>query len=299
MATAYRITHRTDYFYEQPVSSSYGQLHMLPRELPVQRCRSSDLSISPAPELARERVDFFGNRVAYFSLHEPHQHLNVTVTSVVEVEERSAELSLFGQQSWEQIRDTVAAGGHQIPPDIVQYLLDSPRAGAAEIYRDYASSSFTPGAGVFEAVHTLCSRIHADFEYRPGSTSVVTPLSTAFANRKGVCQDFAHLGIACLRSLGLPARYVSGYLETEPPPGRPKLTGADGSHAWLSVFVPDAGWVDVDPTNDQFVGDRYVTTAIGRDYGDVPPMTGVIYTVGKTERLEVAVDVVALPPGVN
>jgi transglutaminase-like putative cysteine protease len=295
MATAYRITHRTDYFYEEPVSSSYGQLHMLPRELPIQHCRSVELTISPEPELSRERIDFFGNRVAYFALHEPHQHLNVTVTSVVDVQDRSAELSLFGQQPWEQVRDAVAAGGDGTPHDIVQYVLDSPRAGAAETYREYAAAAFAPGAGVFDAVHALCSKIHAEFEYRPGSTSVITPLTVAFANRRGVCQDFAHLGIACLRSLGLPARYVSGYLETDPPPGRPKLTGADGSHAWLSVFVPDAGWVDIDPTNDQFVGDRYVTTAIGRDYSDVPPMSGVIYTVGKTERLEVAVDVTALP----
>ncbi|HEX3802099.1 MAG TPA: transglutaminase family protein [Solirubrobacteraceae bacterium] len=294
MATVYRVTHRTEYAYEQPVSSSYGQLHMLPRELPVQRCRSAGVSIAPEPELLRERVDFFGNRVAYFALHEPHQRLSVTVSSVVEVQERAAELSLFGQHSWEQARDTVAAGAEGIPQEVVQYVLDSPRAASAGAYRDYAAAALTPGAGVFEAVAALCSQIHADFEYRPGSTSVTTPLAEAFANRRGVCQDFAHVGIACLRSLGLPARYVSGYLETDPPPGRAKLTGADGSHAWLSVFVPEAGWVDVDPTNDQFVGDRYITTAIGRDYGDVPPMNGVIYTPGRTERLEVAVDVVAL-----
>ncbi len=267
---------------------------MLPRELPVQRCRSAGVSIDPEPELTRERVDFFGNRVSYFALHEPHQHLSVTVTSVVEVQERPAELSLFGQSSWEQTRDAVASGAEGIPQDVVQYVLDSPLAAAADSYRDYAAAAFAPGAGVFEAVATLSSQIHADFEYHPGSTSVTTPLTEAFANRRGVCQDFAHLGIACLRSLGLPARYVSGYLETDPPPGRPKLTGADGSHAWLSVFVPDAGWVDVDPTNDQFVGDRYITAAIGRDYGDVPPMNGVIYTPGRTDRLEVAVDVVAL-----
>jgi transglutaminase-like putative cysteine protease len=149
---------------------------------------------------------------------------------------------------------------------------------------------------VFESLAALCSKIYADFEYRPGSTSVTTPLSEAFANRRGVCQDFAHLGIACMRSLGLPARYVSGYLETDPPPGRAKLTGADGSHAWFSVFVPEAGWVDVDPTNDQFVGDRHITTAIGRDYTDVAPMSGVIYTVGRTDRLDVAVDVTVLEP---
>jgi transglutaminase-like putative cysteine protease len=296
MSTIYRVTHRTDYSYEKPVSSSYGQLHMLPRELPTQHCRSASVDVDPRPERYRERTDFFGNRAAYFALHEPHRHLRVTVTSVVEVQERVAELSLFGQQSWEDVRDVVAAGDN-IPHETLQHLLDSPRAAAADIYRDYAAAAFNPGAGVVEAVAALCSQIHADFEYKPGSTSVTTTLEKAFANRRGVCQDFAHLGIACLRSLGLPARYVSGYLETDPPPGRAKLTGADGSHAWLSVFIPEAGWVDVDPTNDQFVGDRYITTAIGRDYGDVPPMNGVIYTTGKTEKLNVAVDMAVVEPG--
>ena len=265
MATNYRITHRTDYFYEQPVSSSYGLLRMLPCELPGQHCRSARVRIEPEPERRSERIDFFGNRVTYFALHEPHEHLSVEVTSVVEVQGRSTELSLFGHHSWEAVRDAIAAGDG-IPSDVSQYALDSPRAAGSEVYRDYAASAFTPGAEVFEAVAALSSQIHADFEYRPGSTSVSTPLWEAFANRHGVCQDFAHLAIACLRSLGLPARYVSGYLETDPPPGRAKLTGADGSHAWLSVYVPEAGWVDVDPTNDQFVGDRHITTAIGRDY---------------------------------
>jgi transglutaminase-like putative cysteine protease len=296
MSTIYRVTHRTAYSYEKLVSSSYGQLHMLPRELPTQRCGSASVDVDPQPELYRERIDFFGNRAAYFALHEPHRHLSVTVTSVVEVQERAAELSLFGQQPGEDVWDVVVAGDDNIPHEAIQYVLDSPRIAAAEVYRDYAASAFKPGQGVFEAVAALCSQIHADFEYKPGSTSVTTTLERAFNNRRGVCQDFAHLGIACLRSLGLPARYVSGYLETDPPPGRPKLTGADGSHAWLSVFIPEAGWVDVDPTNDQFVGDRYITTAIGRDYGDVPPMNGVIYTTGKTEKLDVAVDVTVVEP---
>jgi len=294
MTSVYSVTHRTDYFYEQPVSSSYGQLHMLPRELPMQRCRSAAVNVTPVPERTRERTDFFGNRVTYFGLHEHHRQLSVTVTSIVEVLERGAELSLFGERSWEDVRDAIAAGGEGIPYDVVQFVLDSPRAAAADAYRDYATAAFRPGRGALEAVGALCSQIYADFEYAPGSTSVTTPLGEAFAARRGVCQDFAHLGIACLRSLGLPARYVSGYIETDPPPGEPKLAGADGSHAWLSVFVPHTGWVDVDPTNDQFVNARYITAAIGRDYGDVPPMNGVIYTEGRTERLEVAVDVVAL-----
>ncbi len=295
MATNYRITHRTEYSYEEPVSSSYGQLHMLPCELPIQHCRSARVRIDPEPERRSERLDFFGNRVTYFALHEPHKHLSVEVTSVVEVQSRASELSLFGHRSWEAVRDAVASG-EGISYEMTQYVLDSPRVAADDVYRDYAASVFTPGAEVFESLAALCSKIYADFEYRPGSTSVTTPLSEAFANRRGVCQDFAHLGIACLRSLGLPARYVSGYLETDPPPGRAKLTGADGSHAWFSVFVPEAGWVDVDPTNDQFVGDRHITTAIGRDYTDVAPMSGVIYTLGRTDRLDVAVDVTVLAP---
>jgi transglutaminase-like putative cysteine protease len=299
MATVYRINHRTEYLYEQPVSSSYGQLRMLPRELPGQRCRFAWVSVTPTPELNRERLDFFGNRVTYFALHEPHERLCVEVTSVVEVEGRGAGLSLLGEQSWETVRDTIGAGdaaGAGIPHEVIQYVLDSPRVARSETYRQYAQAAFKPGAGVFEAIAALCSKIYTEFEYRPGSTSVTTSLEEAFGNRRGVCQDFAHLAIACLRSLGLPARYVSGYLETVPPPGMQKLTGTDGSHAWLSVFIPDAGWVDVDPTNDQFVGDRHVTAAVGRDYGDVPPMSGVIYTVGREARLEVAVDVTALPP---
>jgi transglutaminase-like putative cysteine protease len=297
MATTYQINHRTEYLYEQPVSSSYGQLRMLPRELPGQHCRSARVRVSPEPELSRERVDFFGNRVTYFALHEPHERLCVDVTSVVEVEGRGSDLSLLGDQSWEAVREALLEGGERIPHDVTQYALDSRRIVRSEIYRDYAQAAFAPGTGVFEALAALCSKIHSEFEYSPGSTSVRTSLEEAFGNRRGVCQDFAHLAIACLRSLGLPARYVSGYLETDPPPGMAKLTGTDGSHAWLSAFIPGAGWVDIDPTNDQFVGDRHVTTAVGRDYEDVPPMSGVIYTLGRDARLEVAVDVTAVPAG--
>ncbi len=295
MSIAYRITHRTAYAYEQEVTASYGQLHLLPRELPGQRCTSSRVTVDPRPEVLRERQDFFGNRVGFFSLHVPHTRLTVTATSVVEVEEPAQVASLFGQRRWEHARDAVAT--RQIDADVTQYLLESPRIPLADAYREYAAASFEPGARLLDALASLSARIHADFAYKPGSTSVTTPLAEVFAKRRGVCQDFAHLAIACLRAVGLPARYVSGYIETDPPPGAPKLTGVDGSHAWLSVFVPDRGWVDLDPTNDQFVGSRYVVTALGRDYSDVPPMTGVIYTEGGAQRLEVAVDVVAIGPG--
>jgi transglutaminase-like putative cysteine protease len=295
MSVTYRVTHRTEYEYESEVSASYSQVHLLPRDLPGQRCRAAEVMVTPTPEDYRERLDYFGNRVAFLAIHEAHRALSVTATSVVEVDERPDGLSLFGHRPWEDARDAVRAGDVPDPLDAAQFVLDSPVVEASDQYREYAAESFTPGRHLLDAVMSLCSRIHADFAYEPGSTTVTTTLAEVFEQRAGVCQDFAHVGIACLRSVGLPARYVSGYLETDPPPGRPKLTGVDGSHAWLSVLVPDAGWLDVDPTNDQLVSSRYIVTAYGRDYNDVPPLNGVIYTEGRTKSLRVEVDVVALP----
>lgn len=291
MTATYRITHRTSYRYSSPVTPSYSLLHLLPRDAPGQRCLTSSVTVDPAPDDHREHLDFFGNRVAYVAITGAHRALTVTAESVVEVERRGGlgqgSLSLFGQQSWEEVRDSR-------DPTAVEFRLDSPRVEAAPVFAAYAAPSFSPGRPLVEAVADLSSRIHADFAFAPGETKVDTPLDEVMAARQGVCQDFAHVGIACLRSMGLPARYVSGYLETDPPPGRPKLTGADVSHAWFSVLFPGAGWLDLDPTNDQVVGDRHVVTAYGRDYGDVAPLTGVIYTRGRTTRLDVHVDVVAV-----
>jgi transglutaminase-like putative cysteine protease len=297
MSFTYRVTHRTEYGYERDVSESYGQLHLLPRELPGQRLRTAAVTIDPAPEIYRERVDFFGNRTGFFAIHEPHLALTVTATSTVDVDDRTEGLSLFGHRPWEEVRDQIEQRTAAERIEAVQFTLDSPLVKASDGLREYASRSFTPGRPLLEAIASLSSQIYADFEYKPGSTSVNTPLAKVFEQRQGVCQDFAHLGIACLRSLGLAARYVSGYLETDPPPGADKLQGADGSHAWLSVLVPEAGWLDIDPTNNQFVNGRYVVTAHGRDYRDVPPLNGVIYTGGKTKSLQVKVDVVAEPSG--
>lgn len=294
MTSTYEVTHRTEYEYAAEVTASYEQLHLLPRDVPGQRCIHSEVVVVPTPEVYRERRDFFGNRVSYVEIHEPHTQLTVTAKSVVEVDERPAELSLFGNRPWEEAREEIRGGAEPGPVEVAQFVLGSPLAEPADIYLDYALESFKPSRPLLEAVLSLSARINADFKYEPGSTSVSTPLAVAFKQRKGVCQDFAHLGIACLRSIGLPARYVSGYIETDPPPGQPKLKGVDGSHAWLSVLVPEAGWLDVDPTNDRLVNARYVVTAHGRDYGDVPPLGGVIYTEGKTQKLKVAVDVVAL-----
>jgi transglutaminase-like putative cysteine protease len=295
MTTTYRVTHRTEYEYESEVSDSYGQVHLLPRELPAQRCVSAAIEVDPAPESYHERVDFFGNRTGFFALHERHRRLAVTATSTVEVDDRGDALSLFGHRPWERVRDRVVSARGAAREEAVQFTLDSPLVKSSEQLERYAARAFAPGRPLVEAVAGLCSQIYAEFEYRPGSTSVTTPLEQVYEQRHGVCQDFAQIGIACLRSLGLPARYVSGYLETDPPPGGEKLVGADGSHAWLSVLVPDAGWLDVDPTNDQFVNGRYIVCAYGRDYADVPPLNGVIYTDGRTETPKVSVDVVSQP----
>jgi len=292
VAITYRITHRTEYRYEEDVTLSYGQLHLLPRELAHQRCISTEVRVEPRAELYVERLDYFGNRASYFEIHEPHQALTVTATSLVEVDELAAGVSLLGSRSWEDAREELRCGRLPEYLEAVEYSLDSPLARSSARYLEYAAQSFSERRPLIDAVASLCSRIHSDFEYKPGSTSVATPLAEVFEHRRGVCQDFAHFGIACLRSLGLPARYVSGYLETDAAPGREKLVGVDGSHAWLSVLIPEAGWLDVDPTNDQFAGERYIVTAVGRDYGDVPPLGGVIYTEGGTEQLRVAVDVV-------
>ncbi len=294
MSVTYRVTHRTEYRYASDVVPSYSQLHLLPRELPGQRLRSATVTIDPEPEYFNERIDYFGNRVAYASIQQPHRRLRVTADSVVEIADRPDGPSLLGDRPWEQVRDEAQTSLNGDRLEAAQFTLDSPLVSGCGAFADYARQSFRPGRPLLDAVSELCSRIHVDFEYTPGSTTVNTPVAEVLAQRKGVCQDFAHLGIACLRALGLPARYVSGYLETDPPPGRPKLKGADVSHAWLSVLLGESDWLDLDPTNDQLVNERYIVTAYGRDYSDVPPLKGVIHTRGKTRSLKVTVDVVAL-----
>jgi transglutaminase-like putative cysteine protease len=287
----YRVLHRTEYRYESRVSSSYGELYVLPRDAPGQVCRASEVRIEPAPHDYRERTDFFNNRVAYFAVLEPHVRLTVTAESMVDVT-RPGSLPLPVDQLWEVIRDRLRLD--PADDDVAEardFVLGSPKVVLSPAVAAYATQSFPPGRPLTDALSELISRIHADFVYEPGSTTVRTTLDELLECRKGVCQDFAHLAVGCLRSVGLAARYVSGYLETRPPPGRPRLVGADVSHAWASVFVPDAGWVDLDPTNDRFVSDHYVTTACGRDYGDVSPLRGVIYTESTRNELQVSVDV--------
>lgn len=288
----YRVTHRTVYRYETPVSLSYSEARVLPRSLPHQSVRFSELVVAPAPVDERERLDFFGNRVAHFSLEGAHDELTVLATSVVEVLPGGpGRTPVTSPDSWEVVRDQLDDG---TDPEVLaarQFALDSPLAPTDPELEAYALASFPTGRPIVEAVRDLSARIHADFAYEPGATTISTHITEVLNRRHGVCQDFAHLMIGCLRSVGLAARYVSGYLETTPPPGEERLVGVDASHAWLSVFLPGAGWLDVDPTNDTIPDERYITTAWGRDYADVTPLKGVVFNDGGDQQLAVAVDV--------
>jgi len=288
---ALRVVHRTEYAYESAVSASYGQLYLLPRDAVGQTVTSTKVEIDPRPDSYSEFVDFFGNRAANFSVLRRHRSLVVTTSSIVDVSARRPPDLFSGSLPWDESMAWLHADGDPTAFEMRQFVLDSPAVPASVATRAYAEPSFPPGRPLLEALADLNARIHADIRYKPGTTSLVTTPDEVLTERKGVCQDFAHLAVACLRSMGLPARYVSGYLETLPPPGKAKLQGADASHAWLSSHVPGIGWVDLDPTNNCFVGERHVTTAWGRDYTDVSPLKGVIFTEAKSNTMTVSVDV--------
>ncbi len=295
--TRYEVRHVTRYTYDAEVTASYGRTVVTPRDLPGQECLSTGLAVSPAPEALTEHVDHFGNRTAYFEVHAPHTRLEVTATSRVDVTRAVPDLAPADGWTWEAAAQAVPTwpdGGPGDDLDVVlvrQLLLPSPLVGRSDALTAFARDVFTPGRPAGEAVVALTSAVFERFAYRSGSTTVRTTLEEVLERREGVCQDFAHLVVGALRSVGLPARYVSGYLETRPPPGQPKLQGVDASHAWASVLLPEVGWVDLDPTNDQLVDDRYVVTAYGRDYRDVPPVKGIIFSEASSSSLSVGVDV--------
>lgn len=289
----YRIVHETAYTYEEAVRSCQNEAHLIPRSSVNQRCLRSSVDIYPKPGCRTEREDFFGNRVIYFAIDAPHERLVVTATSEVLVKAQPSESALYADIPWQEAVRRLQTERTAAHLEASQYLADSPMVTVTSEIRRYAAPCFRKKRPVAEVVHDLMARIHRDFAYEPGSTTVATPLLTVLKQRRGVCQDFAHFAIACLRSRGIPARYVSGYLETEPLPGQPKLQGADASHAWFSAYDPVFGWIDYDPTNNQLPTIRHITTAWGRDYSDVPPLKGVIYGGGQ-HRARVAVDVIAL-----
>ncbi len=287
----YRVTHSTRYNYSENVTLCHNVAHLLPRTTPQQECRMSELTISPLPVSVNEWSDLFGNRQASFSIQKPHKELIVTATSEVEVLSSGSLLDDAFPTAWEKVVDYLEEATDSESINTRMYLLESEFIEFSEEIRDYTSISFTPGRPVLQAVEDLMHRIYKDFDYVPGFSTIATPLDEVLKHRKGVCQDFAHLAIACLRMQGLAARYVSGYLETIPPKGKERLVGADASHAWFSVFVPHQGWIDFDPTNARIPADQHITAAWGRDYADVAPLKGVIFGGGKKHKLEVAVDV--------
>lgn len=333
MTRRYRVWHRTAYSYAKPVQDSVGQFHLVPRDLPWQRLEASDVVVDPMPgDLAADR-DYFGNSSTYFHLTDPHSELTITASSDVVVDVPAYDPDALAQP-WERARPLV----HPEVPGAwaaTEYALESARARHAPEAVAYGAQSLTPGRPLGEAATDLMRRIFRDFDYDKTATTVTSTVADAMQARAGVCQDFAHIALACLRSHGVAARYVSGYLATRPAPGKERVFGADASHAWLAVWLPPVGeggvdggsrgaegsgaegsgdegsgaegsggaggegsaggqWLAIDPTNDQWADDRYVTVAWGRDYGDVSPVKGIIFTKAKRSTLRVSVDVAPL-----
>ncbi len=283
----YKITHTTRYEYDEPASLCHNIALLKPRNTPEQICNKVHVHITPEPDVVNEYEDFFGNRVFYFAIQQEHKHLDVTVTS--HVENTSSATTQYPDRTWEETAQQLT-GSTPANADLKQFVTETPMTTMDEETKKYALLSFTPGRSLVTACMDLTQRIFEEFLYSPGFSTIATPVKEIMKKKKGVCQDFAHLAIACVRSMGLAARYVSGYLETLPPEGEEKLVGADASHAWFSVFVPDTGWVDFDPTNNLMPGRQHITIGWGRDYADVTPLKGVILS-GGNHTLTVSVDV--------
>jgi transglutaminase-like putative cysteine protease len=288
----YRVRHKTTYDYKDPVSISHHLVRLTPRNLPGQVCRKIQIDILPAPAVTASHSDYFGNIQTFFTLQEPHHTLLVEASSELEVHS-IAHPEFSASPAWETVVELVASDHSEEGLDAYQFVFGSQRVAASRELADYASDAFTAGRPLLESIRNLTRKINTDFHFDTKATEVTTPVQAFFKSRRGVCQDFAHLQIACLRSLGLPARYISGYLRTLPPPGRPRLVGADASHAWCSAWCPGAGWVDFDPTNNCVPTDGHITLAWGRDYSDVSPIHGVLLG-GAKHTLDVGVDVLPI-----
>ncbi len=294
----YSVVHETEYLYQRSVTLSQQLLHMTPRSFGYQECLAHTLQIEPQPSECTARPDYFGNLTHNLCISAPHLRLAVRSCSQLLLRARPDLASLANSPPWEDKRDKLMRTAHLALREVAQYLYPSSHvpysASSGDALclalRAYALQSFTPRRPLLEAAFDLTQRIHADFEFDSSATTISTPVSTVFKGRRGVCQDFAHLMLACLRSLGLACRYVSGYILTTPPAGQPRLIGADASHAWVSLFCTGFGWVDFDPTNRCLVQTEHLTVAWGRDFSDVTPMRGVILGGGE-QQLQVRVTV--------
>ncbi len=290
----YQISHRTLYTYDGPVAVAHYIARLEPRQLPTQDCPWHEIHVHPQPACrSAPRTDAFGNSCVYFEVEGTHAELEVVARSFVRIHTPPPP-GPGKTPGWEAVRDACRGDRWDAGTAAGEYIWASPLIPLREIFAAYARPSFPPGRPVLDGVEDLNSRIFRDFQFDPEATSAATPVVESFQNRRGVCQDFAQVMIACLRSVGLPARYVSGYLETVPPPGQKKLVGADASHAWVSVWCGETrGWIDADPTNNLLPSGRHITLCWGRDFSDVSPLTGVSLGFG-SQKLAVAVDVMAV-----
>jgi transglutaminase-like putative cysteine protease len=279
----YEIAHTTQYDYAEAIAVSHHIARLAPRMLAHQTCEAHELAIDPPPAVTRNHVDYYGNTMTFFAMQAPHRQLVIRARSTVTVK---AAVVPADTPPWE-----AAANRSALPLDAQECATERRPWRTGDEVASYALPSFPAGRPLLESVADLTARINRDFTYDPKATTVTTPLTEVIRSRRGVCQDFARLEIACLRAMGVPARYVSGYIETVPPPGQRRLVGADASHAWLAVYCPGFGWVDVDPTNNLFPSDSHVTLAWGRDYADVSPTRGV-FVGGGDHTLSVSVNIV-------
>ncbi len=287
----YIVRHTTDYKYALSVSNCYNVAYVLPRNTETQSVESIDIKISPMATTHNTRSDCFGNQFLQFSIEKDHSELALTITSRIYVKDAQTNINLDFGNPCSYVKYLLENSKNIDCVNAREFMLDSPMVQQQQYLADYAASSFTEDRPFLSAVMELTQRIFTDFTYDPQFSDVATPLSDVFKHKRGVCQDFAHLAIGCLRSLGYPARYVSGYLETLPPEGQEKLVGADATHAWFAVYSPGEGWFEFDPTNNKVTGEQHITTAWGRDYSDVTPLKGVIFGGGHSPQLRVSVDV--------
>ena len=288
----YTVEHETRYTYTAPVSQSWQLGRLTPRSLPWQRLLSHSVQIDPPPDERHEAVDSFGNSVSHFGLHGAHRQLRVRMQCQVEVSERPV-AHTQSTLTVDEVREALRRPyGGVCDLNAARMAEPTPLVPLSEAARWYAEASLQPDRPWFEALSELNHRIHTDFEFDSGATTVSTSVDEVMQHRRGVCQDFAHLMLACLRGHGLSARYMSGYLLTHPPPGMPRLMGVDASHAWVGAFLPDHGWIEFDPTNDQLADRRYITLAWGADFADVVPLRGVILGGGMMQGMDVSVSVI-------
>ncbi|HQE35303.1 MAG TPA: transglutaminase family protein [Flavobacterium alvei] len=286
----YKLKHKTLYTYANAVHNYQSILCLQPRNSAKQICTNFQLEIEPKPSKIYSRTDYFGNIQHYFSLHESHKSLKVTVSSEIEVLKN--EVQPLSTITCEEARVKFTTD-RPLKIEVLQYQLPSQFISWDEEIVAFAETCLRPNVPLFEAVLDLIKKIYTEFQFKSGATNINTPLKTVLKERKGVCQDFSHLAIASLRSVGIPAKYVSGYIETLPPKGKVKLEGSDASHAWISVYIPEMGWCEFDPTNNMIPQQRHIVTAFGRDFADVSPLKGIIFSSGE-QKIKVEVDVIPL-----